>query len=484
MTAGISAKLQNPLAAATIGTGAAAIALAPGIPSKAALIAPVLVAIMIGWIATKPERGLQLFLAAVILTPPLPFFAGDSGAHLAPFAALLLLIAGALRLRDWHSGPSALPILMLAFAALLAGSSGLALIYSGPSVAMGSLARALLFAISVWIFLYTRAAPFSPGWNPSSPARWIFAIAVAAAVFACIDFYAQLPTPAGFGQQFVWVGREHFRRAQGLFYEANVLGNFCAFGLTIIPAALLVRAESRPLPLGVLGFGSIPVAAALILSYSRASLLNVVAVTIAFLFLWRGRTSVRALRTPALILSGTAVVGILVFPSFFDYYLTRLGVAFRFFFESPDRILSGRLAHWSTVAGFLADRPWLAVFGIGYKTLPYTNYVPDGVIADNTWLSMLAENGVVGVALFVMLNAAILRTALRAARSPNGRAAFFGSWIFCFWCGELMQMMSGDIMTYWRVLPVYFCTLALAERESEPADARAADRERYKEAGA
>jgi hypothetical protein len=64
-----------------------------------------------------------------------------------------------------------------------------------------------------------------------------------------------------------------------------------------------------------------------------------------------------------------------------------------------------------------------------------------------------------------MLNVAILRTAYRAARSPSARASFFGLWMFCFWCGELVQMLSGDLITYWRVLPLYFWVLAAALRE-------------------
>ena len=88
------------------------------------------------------------------------------------------------------------------------------------------------------------------------------------------------------------------------------------------------------------------------------------------------------------------------------------------------------------------------------------------MVADNAYLSLLVETGVVGFIAFALLNRAILRTALRAARSGAIRASFFGTWIFCFWCGELVQMLSGDLITYWRVLPVYFWVLATAAREA------------------
>ena len=37
-------------------------------------------------------------------------------------------------------------------------------------------------------------------------------------------------------------------------------------------------------------------------------------------------------------------------------------------------------------------------------------------------------------------------------------------WMLCFWAGQTVQMASGDLLTYWRVLPVYFWVLALALR--------------------
>ncbi len=74
------------------------------------------------------------------------------------------------------------------------------------------------------------------------------------------------------------------------------------------------------------------------------------------------------------------------------------------------------------------------------------------------YLSLLVETGVVGVAALVWLNIAILRAAARRSHT------FFGMWMLCFWAGQAVQMASGDLLTYWRVLPVYFWILALALR--------------------
>jgi hypothetical protein len=74
--------------------------------------------------------------------------------------------------------------------------------------------------------------------------------------------------------------------------------------------------------------------------------------------------------------------------------------------------------------------------------------------------------GLAGLAALVALNVSILRTSWRAAHTPDPRAAFFGAWMFCFWSGETVQMLSGDLLTYWRLLPLYFWALAMAAEKS------------------
>ncbi len=96
------------------------------------------------------------------------------------------------------------------------------------------------------------------------------------------------------------------------------------------------------------------------------------------------------------------------------------------------------------------------MFGIGYKTLPYTNFLGSPVVADNMYLSLLVETGVAGMLALIWLNFAILRAAAQRSHS------FFGMWMLCFWAGQTVQFASGDLLTYWRVLPVYFWILALA----------------------
>ena len=123
------------------------------------------------------------------------------------------------------------------------------------------------------------------------------------------------------------------------------------------------------------------------------------------------------------------------------------------------------MASWRTLLEWIAANPWRTVFGVGYKTLPYSSYLGRGVVADNMYLSLLVETGVAGLAALLWLNVCILRDCGRAARAADPRRSFFGTWMLCFWAGQSVQMLSGDLLTYWRVLPVYFWVLALAVRE-------------------
>src|SRR5260370_17329820 len=79
-------------------------------------------------------------------------------------------------------------------------------------------------------------------------------------------------------------------------------------------------------------------------------------------------------------------------------------------------------------------------------------------------LSLLVETGVAGLVGVVWLNIAILRAALRASHSIDPQTSFCGTWMLCFWAGQAVQMFSGDLLTYWRVLPLCFWVLARAGR--------------------
>ncbi len=456
----------SALAPVFIGMWAAAVALAPDPASKALIAVPAFAAALVWWAISRAERWLALFFFCAILLPPLPAPFGNAGVHIAPLFALIGLFAGMLRMSEWRAWRSPLPFLFCLLLAVIIESTAFAALYSGWAIAFGSMARAGLFGIGVYVFVHTCSGPRERGVDPMRFAGFLFLAGAAGALFACADFYFQLPAPAGYGAQYIWVGQDVLRRAQGLFYEASTLGNFCTFFLVMVLVSFFRPREERPCSRLVLGIGGGLFAAALIFSYSRSSLVALAVAGCAFLYVRRVRIGRRAVAGLCIALAAAGVLVRFALPTLASHYWTRLVISLEFLSSAPNTVLSGRVDSWKAIVDFLWQQPWHALFGIGYKTLPYTGYAGLGLIADNTYLSLLVETGIAGLVVFIVLNFAILRTALRASRAPNARASLFGSWIFCFWCGELVQMFSGDLITFWRVLPVYFWVLATAARES------------------
>ena len=417
------------------------------------------------WILQTDSRWLWCFFFAALLLPPLPFAFGNSGPHVAVALAGIGLLCGVLRLQKWNLQRNLLTFAMAVFFLVLLSSSALAVFYSGLSVAVGSLARVLLFGIPVYIFFYSTHGPGVFAHDDAlAGARRLYWFGLLSAVFACVDFYYQLPAPAGYGPQFIWLDSGIYRRAQGFFYEASTLGNVCAFFLIMIAVTLLRGTGQRLVSRWALWFGAPVLFAALVLSYSRASLLNLFAGLMALLYLERARIRIGRLFA---IAASCVVAGSLaawqLFPEVAWGYWQHV-VHSQFLFTESSSVLSGRVASWLAIADFLVAHPWHAILGIGYKTLPYSDFIGQSIVADNMYLSLLVETGIVGLAAFLLLNFAILRTAWRAARRQDSRASFFGAWISCFWIGQLFQMLSGDLFTYWRVLPLYFWVLAMAAR--------------------
>ena len=445
-------------AGALVGLCAALIAATPGVAVKVGVCVSILAIPVLWWMLREPGRWLVLFFISALLLPPLPVNLGDAGPHVAVVFAACGLAVGLI-----HAMPICMDPLGTSLAALLAAlaaSVATAAIYSGAAIAAASMARVMLFGIAVYVFFFVREIGVS-----FHIVRVLFWAAVGSAVFACLDFYFQFPAPGGFGAQFIWLESGVFRRAQGVFYEASTLGNLCAFFLEMIAVALFRRREERPVSLAAMLAGGVALGLALVLSYSRASLVNL-GVAIAVLLWLRGkRLRWGRVLVTAGVSSGAALALLFgVFPLFARAYWLRILQSFSYLFESPNAILSGRLHSWTLLTQFLLAHPWHAILGIGYKTLPYSDFVGQKAIADNTYLSILIETGIAGFVALIVWNVAVIRASYCAARSDDARRIFCGTWMLCFWSGQIVQMFSADLLTYWRVLPVYMCVLALAVR--------------------
>jgi O-antigen ligase len=445
-------------AGAALGLCAALIALIPSLAVKIAACVVVIAIPAFWWMLREPGRWLALFFISALLLPPLPVDMGNAGPHVAILFAGCGIAIGLIHsvpIRSDHLGTS-----MCALFSVMAASVAMAAIYSGLPIAAASMARVMLFGISVYVFFFVRGASVS-----FNIVRVLFCAAVGSAVLACLDFYFQFPAPGGYGPQFIWLESGVFRRAQGVFYEASTLGNLCAFFLEMIAVAIFRPRHERPVSTPVMLIGGVALASALVLSYSRASLLNLAVALVVLLWLHRKRLRTTRILVGAGVIGGAAVTMLLsLFPLFAQAYWLRIAQSFSYFTESPNAILSGRIHSWTVLTQFLIAHPWHAIFGIGYKTLPYSDFIGQTAIADNTYLSVLVETGILGFAALLVWNVAVIRASYRAANSDNSQRAFCGTWMLCFWAGQVVQMFSADLLTYWRVLPVYMCVLALAVR--------------------
>jgi hypothetical protein len=455
-------------AAAAVGTAAGLAAIAGDWRVFACFSAAAL-SIPSAWrLLSNPKTWVPLFFVCAWLLPPLPVPLGDSGPHPALVVAGVGLLLGVLRLDQWWLRANSLNGALGALVLAMALSIPSAVFYSGLTVAVGSAARLALFGISAYVFWSASQGPDRLSFGDARRvAALLFLTGTAAALFGCVDFFYQLPAPAGYGPQFVWLDSGVYRRAQGLFYEASTLGNFCAFFLVMIAVALVQRREERIVPTWALVAAAPVFGAALLASYSRASVIAVAVACATLGFLERRRWATwRALA--ALVTSAAAAAALVttLFGEFARSWVARAWFTIENLSAVPDRVLSGRLESWSALADFARWHPWRTLLGIGYKTLPYGGADGRPIVADNMYFSMSVETGVLGILALLALNVAILAACRRALDDPE--RSFWARWMLCFWAGEVVQMLSGDILTYWRVLPAYFWVLA----QTQPARKR------------
>jgi hypothetical protein len=463
---------DSPLTMLVCGTSAGALAalavLTPDwrIPAAAAVAAVLLM--LCFWVLIEPQRWWIGFVVTVLLLPPFPLALGNAGPHIALVFAALGVWCSVAHFGHWRIETDGVTLALASFWCWLLVTTFVAMLYSGVPVALGGMARVGLFGIGVFSYFYIAHGPgrFSNvdvfRWS-----RWVFCLAAISAAWASIEFYFQWPAFGRFAEQFVWLPFGVFRRAQGVFREAGMLGNVCAMFLVMAAvASARVEVRRRIAPTFWLLMGSSALLCGLVLSFSRSSLVNLAAAGTALLLLERRRIQFGRLLgfiAAALLITGTAAA--LAAPVVSAMYIRRLSDTFSYAAVSPQVILAGRLEAWSLLLERLADQPSVLPAGVGFKTLPYTSYFGEPLVADNMYLSLLAETGVIGLLLMAVLSIAMMSAASRARRSENIAAWFCGTWFLCFWVGELAQMLFVDVLTYWRVLPLAFFVLALARRE-------------------
>jgi O-antigen ligase len=418
----------------------------------------------------SPKRVLYLFCLAVLVVPPFypSAFGGEFPVYVSNFLflslVLLLVLRGeTYRLLKWDSiGEAGLRFLMA-----LAVSLPFAYWFSGPSPGLQSSLRFLLLLQPFFIYVWICHADFMrEEAHLSAFVQVLLALGALGAIYGIIDFYAPIPIPHPFAEQFIYLHGAKIRRAQGIFYEASSFGNVCAFFLVL---SLITRHSisgsvaiiSRIWLYLIIGIFS----TALFLSYSRGSWMNVL-VTVTVFLMFQQKLRLRFATLVILLIGIFVFLVYLVSPEIaLNFFQFRLGTLLNLMTD-PNFATSGRWEAWMKLFGFFADHPWLLLFGVGYKTLPHTNLFGTTLIADNGFLSLAFETGILGLVAFLSLNIAIFRTLHRASQHGNSTIHLYSTFLFAFWCGEMVQMLTGDIFTYWRNLIIYFLFMGAVQRVS------------------
>ncbi len=242
-------------------------------------------------------------------------------------------------------------------------------------------------------------------------ALWLSAVGVA--MFALLRY----PHPEGV------IAAEGVRRARAFYGSPNNLALYLGRMLPI-GVAMAWAGSTRPRR-WIYGLGSVPIAGALLLTFSRGSWLLGIPAGLLALFMLRGGRQRWALGLVALVL----LVGLLsLTPLARTERLTSL-------FQPTEGTPLLRLRLWQASLDMIRDHPWLGV-GLDNFLYYYGDYVRPGAEVDR-WLShphnlvldFWLRLGIGGLAILAVMGIGLVRKAWRAHRwLPEGdlRAAYQG----------------------------------------------------------
>jgi len=434
---------------------------------KGVMVAGAVLAILglCAWCILSFRGWLYACVVATLVIPPFypAALGGEIPIYVCNFVLLIGFVTLLVRYQEFRLLPD--PVSRASFLFLISLLVSLPFAYwiSGASVARQSLLRLLLILQPFFVYVWIRGFPcFESMAQLERFVKLLLWLGAGAAIYGIVDFYYPIPIPHPFADQYIYLDFEHIRRAQGMLYEASSFGNLCAFFLSLSLCLLFGRQRLSNRYRASLCLGTGIFTMAVFLSYSRGSWAAVMVAVSIFLVVQRQLRP----RIVFLLLAILAIFVYLVYQlspdvvaNFFSWRLGNLAE----FWQDPDSATSGRWRSWTMLLQFFAERLWLLLFGIGYKTIPSTDLFGKSIVADNGYLSLLFETGILGFAAFAWLNLAILKTLRDQGQAPSLFYRLCRTFLFAFWCGEMVQMLTGDIFTYWRNLTVLFAMIAAVQ---------------------
>jgi O-Antigen ligase len=419
----------------------------------------------------EPLALATTFMAILVVLPP--FFLsrfGDTPIYISGILLPICLAVVVVRLPDFRL---ALDPIARGLGLFLVGT-GLSLPFafwlSGPELGTQSLFRWLMLCQTALIYLLIRGgARIRESRGERRMVQILLLAAVLTAAYGIIDFVWPVPLPHPAADQFIWLRSTIIRRAQGVFYESSNFANLCGFFLAMSAAAFLSRKERLiGFPRSVLLAFIAVLSLAVLVAFSRGAWANVITTVMVFAV---ASGQLRLRRGVGFFVVLGVPLGVLWYysPELWNYFLdARMGHLVQLFAD-PNLASSGRFETWSRVVSIMTENPQYLLFGVGYKTLPYTRLFHSEIITDNGYLNLLLETGVLGLSGFLFFCTAVFRTFYRLARFGRGNSAFWSTLLFAFWCGECVQTLTVDAYTYWRNMVVFAgfmaLTMNLAERE-------------------
>jgi O-antigen ligase len=248
--------------------------------------------------------------------------------------------------------------------------------------------------------------------------RWLILAFVAGATFTAIYGVLSQPSAAAFATS--PAAASGLNRLAGTIGDPNELAAMLVAGVALSSAIVFNRNVNGTVRLAV-GFADLLMLAGVFLTLSRGGLVSLSAVLLVAIFIARPRVYA--------IVGGAAVVGVVAILFF--------GVASQ---EARDRVTSndggsGRTDIWKVGWRMVEDKPITGVGASNFQNtaIHYLLIAPGAIqqdeflvdvpsVAHNAYLQVLAETGVIGLALFLATIVACIGVALRAQRQYRARS--------------------------------------------------------------